>query len=258
MSNRKFVVPRTTPTGKSVIYFAATVAVAVGALSPIPAQAQSASEVYRRMSEVYTFAKSYQGTIVRVENGKMSDGKSASQSVTIKISFKAPNKYLVNTLKSMTTGGKTQSFDQTMVTDGKSLFMFSPVTKLYQLGQIQNENQLSRFFALLTPVDGFSLLPESTVKGRTVFVLTPNIPLKDTPAERANAKKVKITLMVDKQNYQFLKMTIESATGQLTQSVSDQRLNAPVPDSLFVWTPPASYKKIKAQIAPTRGPKVPR
>ncbi len=258
MSKWKFVVHRTPNlTGKPVIYFAISLIVAVTALKPRPADAQSASQLYKKMADVYTYAQSYQGTIVRVEKGRMPNGKSATQTVTVKVSFKAPNKYFVNTMKSANIGGMSQNSNQTTVTDGKSLFTFSPEKKLYQRGQIQNENLLSRFFAQINPVSGFMLLPDSTVNGRTAFVFKPNLPLKGTPAELANAKKIKITLMIDKLNYQFLKMTIESANGNLIQSVSGQVVNGSIPDSVFVWTPPPGYKEVKAQTAPSSGPIVP-
>lgn len=257
MSNRKFAVHRTpTLTGNPVIYFAAALVAAVMALAPNPAHAQSASEVYKKMSDVYAAAKSFQGTILRIEKGKTPDGKSASQTVTVKINYKAPNKYFVNNIRSVNAGGKSQNSNQTMVTDGKSLIMFSPDKKVYQRGQVQNQNTLSSFFALLNPANGFAILPSTTVNGRSAFVLKPNAPTKGTPADIAKAKKVKISLMVDKQNYQFLKLTIESDNGQLTQTVSGQMVNGKIPDSLFVWTPPAGYKEVTAQPAPG-GPTVP-
>ncbi len=258
MSNRKFVVHWTTNlTGKPVIYFATTLALACTVLAPVTARAQSASEVYKKMSDVYSFAKSYQGTIVRTEKGTTPEGKVATQAVTVKINFKGPNKYLVNNMKSITVGGKSQQTTQIMVTDGKTLLMYSPDKKVYQRGQIQNENMLSRFFALLNPVNGFSLLPESKVDGRSVFVLKPNMPTTGTPEQLANAKKVKITIMVDKQTFQFVKMTIAGATGSLIQSASNQTVNGNIPDSVFVWTPPASYKELKAPGSPGGGPTMP-
>jgi outer membrane lipoprotein-sorting protein len=258
MSNRKFVVPRTTTlTGKPVIYFGAALALAFSALAPIPAHAESASVIYKRMSDVYAFAKSFQGTIVRSENGKTPDGKPATQVVTVKVSFKAPNKYLVVNSKAVNVGGKSQTTGQTMVTDGKALYMFAADKKLYQKGQIPNENMLSRFFALLNPVNGFTLLPDSTVNGHPAFVLKPNLPVKGTPTELANAKKVTVNLLIDKQTYQFLKMTITSANGSLTQSVNGQVLNGNIPDSVFAWTPPAGYKELKSQSAPGGGPTIP-
>lgn len=257
MSNRTFVVHRTpTLTGKPVIYIAATLAVAFGALAPAPARAQAASDVYKKMSDVYSYAKSFQGTITRVEKAKTPDGKAASQTVTVKIAFKAPNKYVVTNTRAVNVGGKSQSSVQTMVTDGKTLFMYVPDKKLYQRGQIPNENMLSRFFALLNPVNGFSLLPETNLDGRPAFVLKPNMPLKGTPTEIANAKKVKINVLIDKQNYHFLKMIIESPNGNLVQTVSGQSVNGAVPDSIFAWTPPAGYKEFKAPAA-SGGPAVP-
>ena len=197
------------------------------------------------------------GTIVRSESGKTPDGKPATQVVTVKISFKAPNKYNINNSKSVTVGGKSQSSGQSMVTDGKVLYMFAPERKLYQRGQIPNENMLSKFFAILNPANGFTMLPDSTVNGRPAFVLKPNVPTKGTAAEIENAKKVTVNVMIDKQNYQFLKMTISGATGKLTQSVNGQVLNGNVPDSVFVWSPPAGYKEVKPQAAPSSGPTIP-
>jgi outer membrane lipoprotein-sorting protein len=247
-----------TLTGKSVIYFAAVLAVITSVLAPIPGYAQSASEVYKKMASLYSNAKSYQGTIVRVQTGKAPDGEPAVQTVTLKIQFKAPNRYFVNNLTSVSIGSKRQSSDQTMVCDGKKLYIFSSEQKLYHRGQIPNENMLSNFFALLTAANGFRLLPETTVNGRTAFVIKPNLPLKATLTQLANAKKVKITVMIDKQNFQFLKIAFESASSNLTQSVSGQVVNGSISDSVFVWTPPAGYKEEKAQTGPTSGPVVPR
>lgn len=250
MSNRKFVVHRTTTlTGKPVIYFAAALAVAAGACAPVAARAQAASDIYKKMSDVYSFAKSYQGTIVRTRKGKTPDGKPASRIETVHISFKAPNKYLVNNTVAVSVGGKNQKSDQMMTTDGKALYMYSAEKKMYQRGQILNENILGRFFALLNPVNGFALLPDTTVNGRAAFAIKPNMPTKGTPEQLANAKKIAITIMIDKQNYQFLKMTIVSANGSDTQAVNGQTVNGPVPDNIFSWTPPAGYKEIKPQPA---------
>ena len=258
MSNRKFAVHRTTNmTGKPVIYFAASLALACCTLAPVTARAQSASEVYKKMTDVYSLAKSFQGTIVRKEIGKTPDGKAATQTVTIKINYKGPNKYLVSNLRSVSVGGKTQTTDQVMVTDGKSLYMYAPDKKVWQRGQIQNENMLSRFFAVLNPTSGFALLPETTVNGRAAFAIKPNVPTTGTPEQLANAKKVKISVMIDKLTYQFVKMTISSASGSLVQSTVGQTVNGNVPDSLFNWTPPAKYKEVKGGGAPSVGPTVP-
>ena len=256
MLKGKFVVHRTTSlTGKPVIYFAATMALVSSAFAPVTAHAQAASDIYKKMSDVYAYAKSYQGTITRAESGKTPDGKSASQTVTVKVMFKAPNKYNVTNTRSVTVAGKNQTSTQMMVTDGKALYMFSAAKKAYQRGQIQNENMLSKFFALLNPANGFSLLPETTVNGRAAFALKPNLPSKGTPEQLANAKKVKIALMIDKKTFEFLKMTINGPAGTLTQTVSGQAVNGNLPDSLFAWTPPAGYKEVKTP--PPGAPQVP-
>jgi outer membrane lipoprotein-sorting protein len=258
MSNRKFVVHWTTNvTGKPVIYFAATLALACTVLAPVTAHAQSASDVYKKMSDLYSFAKSYQGTIVRTEKATTPDGKSAVQTVTVKITFKGPNKYIVKNMTSITVAGKSQQSTQIMVTDGKTLLMYSPDKKLYQRGQVPNQNMLSRFFAQMNPGNGFSFLPESKVDGRSVFVLKPNVPTTGTPEQLANAKKVKVSILIDKQTFQFVKMTIAGATGSLTQAASGQTVNVSIPDSAFVWTPPASYKEVKAPGSPGGGPSMP-
>jgi len=246
-----------TLTGKPVIYFAATLAVAVGALAPISARAESASEIYRKMTDVYSNAKSYQGTIIRMEKGKTKDGKPASKTVTVKIIFKAPNKYNVANTTSVTAQGKTQSTGQTMVTDGKVLFMYSPDRKLYQHGQIPNENMLSRFFALLPAANGFMLQPDTTLDGHAVYDLRPNIPAKGTAAEIAATKNVKVDILIDKKTYQFLKMTVASPNGSLIQTVNGKSVNGSVADSSFSWTPPAGSKEFKPQAAPSGGPTVP-
>jgi outer membrane lipoprotein-sorting protein len=258
MSNRTLVVPRIPAvTGKPVLYFVAALTVAAGALAPVTARAQTAVDVYKKMSDVYAKAKSYQGTIVRVEKRKMPDGKAASQTLTVKISYKAPNKYSVENKKSVTVGSKSESTDQFMVTDGKGLFMYAPDKKVYQRGKVQNDNLLARFFGLLNPVNGFVMQPASTVNGRPVFVLKPNMPVTGTAAQMANAKKVKVAIMIDKQTYQFLKLAIESPEGSLTQSAVSQTVNGNVPDSLFVWSPPAGYKEVTPPPAPTGGAPMP-
>jgi len=258
MSHRTFVVPRTlTLTGKPVIYFAATLAVAAGALAPTSARAESASVIYKKMTDVYSNAKSYQGTIIRIEKGKTKDGKPASKTVTVRISFKAPNKYNVSNTTSVTAQGKTQSTGQTMVTDGKVLFMYSADKKLYQHGQIPNENMLSRFFALLPAANGFMLQPDTNLDGHPVYDLRPNIPAKGTAAEIAATKNVKIDILIDKKTYQFMKMTISSPNGSLIQTVNGQSVNGSVADSAFSWTPPAGYKEFKPQSAPGGGPTIP-
>lgn len=251
MSKGKFAVHRTsTLTGKPVFYFAATLAMTAGALLPLQAQAQSASDVYKKMSDVYAYAKSFQGTIMRSESGK-ANGQAATQNVTVKVSFKAPNKYLLDKKQTVVVGGKSQSASQIMVTDGKALYMYVPDKKIYQRGQVQNANMLTQFFALLKPENGFMMLPETTVNGHAAYALQPNVPTKGPAEQIANAKKVKIVILIDKKNYQFLKMTIVGPTGSLSQTVSGQVVNGNVADSLFNWTPPAAYKEIKPQ--PTGG-----
>ena len=223
MSNRNFVMPQTTTlTGRPVIYFAAVLAVAAGTLTPVTARAQAAADVYKKMSDLYAHSKTYQGTIVRVEKGKMPNGKPASQTLTIKIKYKSPNKYVVENKKAVSMGGKSQTTDQFMVTDGKGLFMYSPEKKLYQRGPIQNDNLLTRFFGLLNPINGFTMLPASNVNGRAVFVLKPNAPTKGTPEQLANAKKVSVAIMIDKQSYQFVRLSIQSASGSLVQTATGQ------------------------------------
>lgn len=247
---------RTTPlTGKPVFYFAAALGLSV--LAPMTAQAQAASDIYKKMSDLYANAKSYQGTISRTESGKMKDGKAASQTITVKINFKAPNKYNVNNKRSVTVNGKTESSSQLLITDGKSMFVVLPEKKMYQRGVVQNENMLSRFFAQMNPANGFTLLPETNINGRAAFAIKPNLPANAKPEVVAQAKSINITLFIDKKTYEFLKMTITSPNGHLIQTVSGQALNGNVPESVFVWTPPAGYKEAKQPTGAPTAPTIP-
>jgi outer membrane lipoprotein-sorting protein len=247
MSNRKFVVPQITNfPGKPVSYLTAVLVVGANVLVPVTASAQAASLIYKRMTDLYSYATSYQGTINRVEKGKLPNGKSASQTLTVNISFKAPNNYVVESKKAIDLGGKSESSLQIIVANGQGLFVYFPDKKEYQRGPVQNENLLSRFFAQLNPVNGFLLLPEATVNGHPAFVLKPNLPAKATPEQLANAKRLKIVIAIDKKNYQLLRLTIESPHGYLTQTATGQTVNGSIPDSLFVWVPPVGYKEIKS------------
>jgi outer membrane lipoprotein-sorting protein len=255
MSNRNFVANRAAQlTGKPVIYFAATLAAASFAFVPITARAQSAADIYKKMSDVYANAKSYQGTIVQTNIGKSQDGKAARQTVKVNINYKAPNKYNIVNNRTVTVGPTTQTDSQGMVSDGKSVYMYAPSKKLYQRAPVQNQSILARFFAQLKASNGFTLLPATTVNGRAAYVLKPNAPTQGSPAEIANAKNVNIAVMIDKQNYHLLKMTLVSPSGSMSQMVSNQVVNGNIPDSAFAWTPPAGYKEFVPPPAPNGAP----
>ncbi len=230
---------------KATSLFASTLlAVLYTASTPLPAGAQAnGADIYKKMTDVYSNAKAYQGTITRLEKGQTPQGKPATQTTTVKINFKAPNKFLVANTTSGASAGKSVTMHQSMVCDGKSLVMFSTDKKLYQKAPAPTDNTLARFFAVLNPTVGFTLQPETTVNSRPAYVLKPNVPANLTPQQKEQAKKVKILLMVDKQTYQFLKLTIDSGKGSLVQTVTGQVLNGTVAESQFSWTPPAGYKE---------------
>lgn len=255
MSKGKFVL-RTTPlTGKPVFYFA--VALGFSALAPMSAQAQAASDVYKKMNDVYSYAKSYQGTMTRSEVGKTQDGKSVSLLLVVKINFKAPNKFNVTYTRTVKANGKTQTNVNQMITDGKSMYLLVPEKKMYQRGPVQNENLLSRFFAPWSPANGFTLLPETKVDGRPAFAIKPNLPPNAKPEDVAKMKTANFQILIDKKNYQFLKLTLTGPNGTMNQTVSGQVLNGSVPDSLFVWSPPAGYKEVKPPTQSGAAPTIP-
>ena len=241
----------TAPSTQHVLFTASALALASLAGAPGAARAQgNASDIYKKMTAVYANAKSYQGTVIRQEKGMTPQGKPATQTTTIKINYKAPNKFLVANTTRSSSGAKTVVVHQSLVSDGKSMVMFTPDQKLFQRAPVPVENTLTRFFALLNPTIGFTLQPDSSFNSRPAYVLKPNIPPNLNAQQLEQAKKANILLLIDKKTFQFLKLTISSAKGSLVQSASGQTLNGAISDSVFIWTPPASYKE---QVRPQQG-----
>ncbi len=219
------------------------VGLSLWALCPGRARAETGDEIYQKMQAVYAGAKTFQGVLIRKKTLPGPDGKSTTQTTTLELKFKAPDKWVMkNTVAGPGVPGGTVI--EVMVSDGKTVIVSAAASKSYQKLPLK-PIALSQFVSVLNPKDGVSLLPGTTVDGRPAYVLSPNLPKDLTPEQKAGVKGVKAALTIDKQNYHFIQMTVSGPKGSQEHVLSAQTLDGPLPDSLFVPTPPAGFKEEK-------------
>jgi len=242
----------------------------------VTAHAQSPQDIFKRMDAAYKAAKSFQGTVSTQISGKDTTGKAVNVTRTQVIKYKSPNKMRVEVTQ--TGGGAAgaqmkKAGKQTIVSDGKTMLRYSAGENQYIKAPSPPQFSLVQLLSLQLPptIPGATLQSPSSVKGRAAFVIkiTPRMPsaaeIAKLPPEQRQAfesqrqvveaqfKQAKPTvLMIDKQNYQLLKM--EQGSGAIRSVATyTSSLNASIPDSAFAFKIPAGAKEVKPQQQPPPG-----
>lgn len=233
------------------------------------AHAQSPQDILKKMDAAYKAAKSFQGTVSTMVSGKDTTGKAVSATRTQLIKYKSPNKMRVEITQTSTGAAGSQmkkAGKQTIVSDGKTMLRYSAGEKQYIKIPSRPQFSLVELLSLQLPatIPGATLQSPTSVNGRAAFVIkiTPVPPTaaqlsRLTPAQKkmaaAQIKQTKPTvLMIDKQNYQLLK--VDQAVGAIRSVTTySSSLNASVPDSAFAFAIPAGSKEVKQQPPPGGG-----
>jgi outer membrane lipoprotein-sorting protein len=259
-SNRagRYFAPRLAPTRRGsllLVAFAATAAIA------LPAGAQTAQDVLKKVESIYGKATSFQGSVTIKQSGKGQDKKPASVTRTQTIKYKSPNLFRMQVVATGTGAAKAQApnANSTIVSDGKTLFAYSVARKQYAKQPVPPNLPLRQLlgFAIPTPTTpGVKMLPAMAVLGRQAFVLeiTPTMPPNLTPEQKAQFAKFKpLKLMVDKQNYHILQLRQSTTESTTEVNLGAQTFNSSIPGNTFVFTPPAGVTEFIPPANPPGG-----
>jgi len=256
-----------------------SMSVTIGAASMLFAHSalagESASDILKKMADVYTKAKSYQVTVTTMQTGKNPQGKPFTVTQTEHIWYQTPNMFH-KSVKLAGTGSapgaeQLKQRQGEIYSDGKTATMYVPSKKMYQKQPVPPTVMLAQLVDLLRLVpsgarEGVTLLPNSaTVGGRPVYIieLKPVMPKNLKPEQQkqytAGVKQFKQfpRFLVDKQNYNLLEYSLSTVAGSAKVDLGSQVFGGNIPANLFAFTPPPGSKEFKAPTPPPGGPGVP-
>ncbi len=137
-----------------------------------------------------------------------------------------------------------------VVDDGKNTWTYMPAMKQYSKGPSGGAKQFNFSGQFLNKVETdatLKLLPNENVAGKSAYVV------EATPKKAAQNEKLK--LYFDQGTYHLVQMKMNqsrSANGQMPAQqqsmvmvVKDEKVNQPIPDSLFKFTPPPGAKQMQ-------------
>ena len=248
----------------------------VGALSVLaarPAAGETAGDVLKKMADLYSKAKSYQVSVTTIQAGKDPKGKAFKVTQTEQIQYQSPNRIHKSVRAAGSGPAITGAFAQAITakqgeifSDGKTATMYVASKKMYQKQPAPPQVLIPQIVDLLRLVPGanrpgLTLLPNTAnVKGRQAYVIQVE-PTPPPPTLKPDElKKYKEGLkqwkqfprfMIDKQNYNLLEYTLQTAGGTATIDLTSQVFGGAIPARTFAFAPPPGAKEFKPKPPPT-------
>jgi len=208
--------------------------------------AQSPAEIVKKASALYDHARTYQATVVM----DMSMGPLGRSSMVTQVKA-VGNAKVHATTRAQSSGGSRAGIGSAgmnieMVDDGKTMYTYMPGQNKYSKRAHVASN--SNMMAALLPIMGnpasskatYKMLPTTTVAGKPVYAI-------EVTGARSQPGS-SLILYIDKSTLHFKQMTMKTAQatsqGQpsgmnMTMTIENEKFNAPIPDSVFKFTPPA-------------------
>ncbi|MER3474452.1 MAG: hypothetical protein C4335_10565 [Armatimonadota bacterium] len=230
-------------------------------LASAPGHAQDAQAILNKVASAYKNAKTYQAQ-ASINQTIQVGNQQQRQSGTIITKYKAPNK-LVTIVQGMQQNLHIYS-------DGKTLYIYSPKENQYMKGAApasfaqqqgigavgggdptQIGLQLQSMFGT-----GAKKLPDRKVGGKPAFVIQSS--KSGSSPDGQGTFQMTATALIDKASYLLKQLTLNgtrtSGTQKVVQNVTivfaSQQINPNLPDSAFVFKPPAGAKELQRQGAP--------
>ena len=222
-------------------------------LASLPASAQDVQTILSKVAAAYKNAKSYQAQASVTETRQIG-GQQQKRSSTISTKYKAPNKVVT-----IVEGSDSMR----MYSDGKTMYIYSPKDKEYmkmpaptsfaQPGGMSGvaSGDPSQIGAQLQAIfgQGAKKLPDRSVGGKPVFVLQST--RSGQSQDGQSSFSMTSTALIDKATYMLRQLTLEAVQNQGAQKAkqtisvtfASQQINPQLPDSIFVFTPPAGAKE---------------
>jgi outer membrane lipoprotein carrier protein len=193
----------------------------VSARGPAQDLGITADEVTEKMRESFAALTTLHASFVQTVKFGFTNIEQTFQGT---LSFKKPKKYRI------------ESEHQTVVTDGKTVWLYSPVNRQLVIDHYkENTNSVSpeNFLTTLPATYYISLLAREPSSGRSLLVLR-MVPKDD----RSFIQSVK--LWIDEKKWEVRRIQVVDANEtETTYALGDMKTNVRFDDSLFSFTPPA-------------------
>lgn len=207
------------------------------------AQAQDAKAIFKKMASTYANAKTYQATI----EANMVSGQGP---MTLKMEVKkSGTKMASRTTGSGAAAAKSMGMNSLIIDDGKMVSMTLPQMRQYvRVPHTAGNNPLLGMSAMMIPSNMvkqleqdkesvYKLLPPTNFNGKPVYAIE---------AFNPKNKKVMATLLVDKTSYYIKQIKVSPAPKtDITIVFKNEKVNVPISDKFFVFTPPKGYAEMK-------------
>lgn len=202
--------------------------------------AQDAQTILTKVSSVYTGMKTYQADmamIVASPQGKMN----------ISTTIKKSGEKMAMKINGSGGGAPAGAMNINMVSDGKNVFIYMGMMNQYMKRPLDAATKAQMNKQGASPEDIIKMakkgtlkkLADSTVNGKPAFVL-------ETKQGSGTSK-----IYVAKSNYHLLRVDGVSAgaagmgAGNVTMTISNEKINPVLPASTFVFTPPKGAKMMQ-------------
>jgi outer membrane lipoprotein-sorting protein len=218
----------------------------------LPSAAQDVSTILSKVADAYKNAKSYQAQVTMTQVLQVGSQKQQLTS-TMTTKYKAPNKMVT-----LIQGNQSLQ----VYSDGKTMYVYSPKEREYikmpapaSLAQAggagvgtgdpsQIGTQLQMLFS-----QNAKKLADRKVGGKLVFVIQST--QSDKAQDGQSSSQMTATAFIDKATYLVRQIVISDSRSrgnqkmsqQITITFASQQINPVLPDSAFVFKPPAGAKE---------------
>lgn len=198
--------------------------------------------------------KTYQATLVM----SMDMGKMGSMSISTQVKTLAGNKTLVKTIPigqptgMMAMPGPAVA-EMQIVDDGKFTWFYFKGMNAYSKSP-SRKGRLDPGMSEMIPKGTYKLLSPSKIGGRPVYAI------QVIPARKMMGNEQKMVIYIDQATYRLkqVKVTGSSPGGPnqppqkmaMVVTIKDEKINAPIPDSVFKFTPPPGAKEMQGRMMP--------
>lgn len=231
------------------------------------ALALTAEEVLEKAQQRYSNAHSYEATYLITEN--MGQMGSMTMKTVIKALPKEKKTFIVSEPTGTGTGQMAMAAAMAQmesISDGKTVYIYMKSTNSYMKMPLQNGvstrfGGLGLFSGGLPSVTELrkklgatiQMLPSTTFNGHHVYVIL----LKMHPPQNASAPPVSTKLFIEKGTYRILgsvgTLQAQGMSIQTTMRLVSDKINLPLPESLFHFTPPPGATEMQGMLSGTVG-----
>lgn len=216
----------------------------------VPATAgPTAAEILKKTQAAVNGAKTYQATILVSNNA----GKLGSMNLRMDVKTSGNKSAITTSVIGQPTGQLAMAAAMSgtqIIDDGQNMWVYNTAMKSYSKRPStggKGANNPFKDISGLTKNANVAVVGTENIAGKPAYVV------QITPKVKGKGAPDKVLIYIDQASYHMrqMKMNTSAASPQGTQAISmvmqvqNERLNAPIPDAVFHFTPPPGAKEMQ-------------